>query len=189
VTLPTSGAITTAQIAQELYGDSTRLVAIPSADTRALVGKLVGPLVFPTDFYGKSIATEITIVEGGSSVDVYAQGYSDGSSGLGSFGSINPTNAAAIAGQLTSTGNARIKEIIHSGDRAVSSPSTIRLRVEGTYSIASLPFTTMTVSNSPDTPNTVVLNKANATVANTGGTTIVTWPSPGWPGMNKVAFT
>ena len=133
-------------------------------------------------------ATEITIVEGASSVDVYVQGYSDGSSGFGSFGSISPTNAAAIVGQLTSTGNGRIKEILHSGDRAVSNPSTIRLRVEGTYTQAGLPFTTMTVSNSPSTPNTVVLNKSSASVSSSGGTTIVTWPSFGWPGMNKVVF-
>ena len=140
-------------------------------------------------FSSTPAATEITIVEGGSSVDVYAQGYSDGSSGLGAFGSISPTNAAAIAGQLTSTGNGRIKEILYSGDRAVSNPYTVRLRVEGTYTQSTLPFTTLTISNAPTTPNTVTLNKSAATVTSSGGTTVVSWSQAGWPGMNKVAFT
>jgi hypothetical protein len=134
-------------------------------------------------------ATEITIVEGGSSVDVYVQGYSDGSSGLGSFGSISPTNAAAIAGQLASTGNGRIKEIIYSADRAAANPYTVRLRIEGTYTQAGLPFTTMTISNAPATSTTLALNKANASVSTSGSTTIVSWSQAGWPGMNKVVFT
>lgn len=133
--------------------------------------------------------TEITLVEGGSPNDVYVQGYSDGSSGLGSFGSIAPNNAAAIAGQITSTGNGRIKEIIYSGDRAAANPYTVRLRVEGTYTQSTLPFTTLTISNAPTTSNTLLLNKSNATVTSSGGTTVASWSQAGWSGMNKVVFT
>ncbi|GEM_PF-2125806 len=134
------------------------------------------------------IPTEIAVVEGGSSTDVYVQGYSDGSSGLGMFGTISPNNAAAIAGQITSTGNGRIRELLYSGDRAVANPYTVRLRIEGTYTQSTLPFTTLTISNAPTTSNTLLLNKSAATVTSGGGTTVVSWSQTGWNGMNKLVF-
>ncbi|MHA3884554.1 fibronectin type III domain-containing protein [Stutzerimonas degradans] len=55
MTLPSSGTLTSAQLAQELYGNSGATVTVPDAATRALTGKSTGALVFPTDFYGKPI--------------------------------------------------------------------------------------------------------------------------------------
>lgn len=56
MTLPSSGGLSFAQILAEL-GDSFP-VTIPNANWRALAGKPTGPLVIPTDFYGKSLVAE-----------------------------------------------------------------------------------------------------------------------------------
>lgn len=52
MTLPSSGTLTTADVSQEIYGNTTTIVTIPGIDTRLLTGKASGPIVFPDDFYG-----------------------------------------------------------------------------------------------------------------------------------------
>jgi hypothetical protein len=52
MTLPASGGLSIAQILAEI-GDSFP-VTIPNANWRTLAGKPSGPLVIPTDFYGKT---------------------------------------------------------------------------------------------------------------------------------------
>lgn len=54
MTLPSSGMLTTAQLSQELYGNTTTIVDLTGADARALAGKPTGVIVFPNDFWGKS---------------------------------------------------------------------------------------------------------------------------------------
>lgn len=50
--LPGSGTITFAQIRAEIGGSGA--IVIPSAEVRTLTGVASGPIVCPTDFYGKS---------------------------------------------------------------------------------------------------------------------------------------
>lgn len=52
MTLPSSGAITFAQIRAEIGGSGP--IVLPSTETRTLSGVVSGPIVCPTDFYGKS---------------------------------------------------------------------------------------------------------------------------------------
>lgn len=52
MTLPASGAISTADIRTEIGGSGA--VTIPSTETRALTGVASGPIVLPDDFWGKS---------------------------------------------------------------------------------------------------------------------------------------
>lgn len=59
--LPTSGTLTTAQVSQELYGNTTTMVDLTGADVRNLIGKPTGTVIFPDDFYGKPNATSAPI--------------------------------------------------------------------------------------------------------------------------------
>lgn len=52
MTLPASGEISTAQVRAEIGGSGD--IVIPSAEVRTLTGVASGPVVLPTDFYGKS---------------------------------------------------------------------------------------------------------------------------------------
>lgn len=51
--LPASGALTFAQVRTELGGSGA--VVVPSTEVRSLTGVASGPIVFPADFYNKSL--------------------------------------------------------------------------------------------------------------------------------------
>jgi len=69
MTLPASGAISTAQIRTELGGSGP--VVIPSTEVRELVKKPTGSIVLPNDFWGKSAAA---LSASASPVDVNGDG-------------------------------------------------------------------------------------------------------------------
>lgn len=66
MTLPSSGTLTTAQVSQEFYGNTTTVLDLTGSDVRDLIGKPSGTITFPDDFYGKS---------GSSSAAIPVRGY------------------------------------------------------------------------------------------------------------------
>jgi hypothetical protein len=88
----------------------------------------------------------------------------------GAYGSISPayanvdgvTNAAGAAGQ--------IDELTTSQDE-VTLAHSLELVIVGSYTLASLPFTTMRVADA----NNVTYNKSNATLTVSGGKTTLRW--------------
>lgn len=139
MTLPTSGTLTSAQLAQEMYGDSTRSVTIPDADTRALAGKPTGTLIFPDDFYGKSAAPAGIIL---TSVQVSSGWYGFSRLDSDMDGSISPAGASAVPGAAASIGtNGEILRMvsIYDGEGFWD----LRVVVRGAY--ASPPFGAVTV--------------------------------------------
>lgn len=72
MTLPASGAITSAQIRTELGGAGP--VVIPSAETRTLTGVSSGPIVGPTNFHGKSSVSPVTGSASPSSISATGTG-------------------------------------------------------------------------------------------------------------------
>lgn len=163
MTLPSSGTMTTAQLAQELYGNSGATVTVPDAATRALTGKSTGALVFPTDFYGKSARYAITATF--ATYQTLTTGYS-----RGVYGSISPayanvdgvTNAAGAAGQI---------DLLATTQDESTLAYSLELVIVGSYTLASLPFTTLRVADA----NNVTYNKSNATLTVSGGKTTLRW--------------
>lgn len=160
MTLPTSGTLTSAQLAQEMYGDSTRSVTIPDADTRALAGKPTGTLIFPDDFYGKSLGTSGSVTVDSSTRRYVAYEWV---SSPGKVGSTSPLNMSVSPG--VGGGAGQVGEILS----LQWSVNTLSLYVRGNgssdasanpgsfASLASVPFTTMKIDG-------VSYNKAGATL-------------------------
>lgn len=95
MTLPASGPISTADISQEIYGNTTTTIVIPDATTRTLTGKASGDLILPDDFWGKTWLTatlNFTLTSGTGPGGTPAIGYSNGP--VNSYGSISPTTTA-----------------------------------------------------------------------------------------------
>ncbi|WP_353644235.1 hypothetical protein [Mesorhizobium sp. WSM2239] len=61
MTLQSSGPMSFADIRAELGMAPGAPLTIPSPETRALTGVASGPIVIPTDFYGKSYNPEIAV--------------------------------------------------------------------------------------------------------------------------------
>lgn len=160
MTLPSSGTMTSAQLAQELYGSSGASVTVPDADTRALAGKPSGAVVFPTDFYGKSKGTVGTVTVDSSTRRYVAYSWV---SSPGKVGSTSPLNMSVAPGVGSAAG--QVGEILslqwsvnvlqlyvrgNGSDDANSNPGSFS-------SLSQVPFTTMKI-------NGVAYNKANATL-------------------------
>lgn len=139
MTLPTSGTLTSAQLAQEMYGDSTRSVTIPDADTRALAGKPTGTLIFPDDFYGKSAAPAgVTL----TSAQVNSGWYGYSRLDTDTYGAISPAGASAIPGAAASAGaHGEIVRLVSTFDG--EGFWDLRIIVRGSF--ASPPFSSVTV--------------------------------------------
>lgn len=144
MTLPSSGTLTTAQVSQELYGNSTTVVDLTGADARALVGKSTGTIVFPNDFWGKSKGSTVTI---GSPASGDQFGYMETSNW--NWGTITPVNATVYPdGRLAAVGAlGHIFSLAYS----VNAPhyGSLVLRIGGTGTqwpnAASLPFTSLKI--------------------------------------------
>lgn len=168
MTLPTSGTLTSAQLAEEMYGDSTRSVTIPDADTRALAGKPTGTLVFPDDFYGKSSKYSIaaTFATSGSLITGFLRGQ---------YGSLSPTYANVDRVTTTSGAKGQI-DVLRSSQDEVTTKHSVELTVVGTYTLAELPFTSLTI---PYDGGSITLNKSNATLTVVSGKTTLRWADTG----------
>lgn len=166
MTLPSSGTMTSAQLAQELYGSSGAAVTVPDSATRTLTGKSTGALVFPTDFYGKSKGISL------ASVSIPSDRTNTGFI-KGSYGSVSPAFANVNPAASPSSGAAG--EIIQLDWIAAvpndpGYPAKLTLFLNGTYaSAAALPFTTLDIDSS------VTLNKSTAAFLSSGGATSLAW--------------
>lgn len=114
---------------------------------------------------GFPVASRYDITATFASFGTLTTGYS-----RGVYGSISPayanvdgvTNAAGAAGQ--------IDELTTSQDE-VTLANSLELVIAGSYTLASLPFTTMRVADA----NNVTYNKSNATLTVSGGKTTLRW--------------
>lgn len=142
--LPSSGMITTQQISQELYGNTTTRVDLTGADARALAGKSTGTIVLPNDFWGKSLAFDITI---GTPASGDEWGYMDTPSWV--WGTISPTDATCYPdGRTAAVGT---KGHIFSLAYSLNAPhyGGLYLRIGGTStdwpSVTTLPFSAIKI--------------------------------------------
>lgn len=146
MTLPSSGTLTTAQVAEELYGNSSALVDLTGTDARTLIGKPTGSVVFPDDFWGKSLAFDITI---GTPASGDEWGYMDTPSWV--WGTISPTDATCYPdGRTAAVGT---KGHIFSLAYSLNAPhyGELYLRIGGTITdwpnVSSLPFNSIKIGS------------------------------------------
>lgn len=175
MTLPSSGTLTTAQVAEELYGNSSALVDLTGADARTLIGKPTGSVVFPDDFWGKSsgYTTNITTVASGSS-STYDRSPV--------IGSISPAYANIDGSTNTSGAAGQIDYLNYQQDEGTANYSIV-LEVSGSYSLASLPFTAMRIHTTDISGNPTYIDATKSAITSVGaisGGTRIVWP-PNYP--------
>jgi hypothetical protein len=101
----------------------------------------------------------------------------------GQYGSLSP--AYANVDRVTTTSGAKGQiDVLRSSQDEITTQHTIELTVVGSYTLAELPFTSLTI---PLSGGSVILNKSDATLSAVSGKTTLKWAES--PRLSTGTFT